>query len=378
MRVKPSCRVVTFVFLCAVLGIGGACRGQAPKPTPSYPSHLPYSFSNFVWWSDEELGALLKKRVSGLGDEIATNNAAEGRVRDALTALLKEKGIVAEVQSEEPSTSALNPQDPDPPDFWDMKFPPTPRPHVEFRVAKPNILIGRVLLQSDSEPALQIIQPEMKSNEGKPFTFEDATFMRYRAEKVLKQNGFLSAEVREDHEAPRVGGQSVVVDLALRLVAGPKYTVSTLTADAGPLLAGRDLSPLFALKVGDAAGRDPFQRIESALQEHYRHAGYLEVRIENHPAMDREHGKVAYHLGVFPGPVYHLRQLVFRNLNPAQEAKVRELLGMKSGDVFNTGSVDDLPTKCGKEQLLAGQSVVTEVKKDVDDKAIDLIVESFN
>ncbi len=380
MRVRlKSVRGLSFPLVVGLL-LGATALGsaQTAKPAQSYPAHLPYSFGNFVWWSDEDLRTLLKKRIAGLGDEIATTTAAEGRVRDALTALLKEKGIQAEVQSVEPSNSALDPQEPEPPDFWGMEFPPTPKPHVEFMVLTPSILIGRVLLQSDSEPALQTIQAEMKSSEGKPFTFSDASFMRYRAEKVLKQNGYLSAEVSENQHVPRLDGEDVYVNLDIGLSAGPKYTVSSITADGGPLLAGRDLSPSFLLKAGDAAGRDPFQRLEIGLRDYYQHAGYLEVKIENKPTLDPERGQVAYYLSVVPGPVYHLRQLTTRNLNPTQEAKVRELLGMKQGDAFNTGAVDGLQQKCEKEPLLAGRNIVSEVKKDSNAKAIDLVLESFD
>jgi len=86
---------------------GGGGLGPDPETRASLSRRLPYSFGNFVWWSDDELRSLLKKRIPGLGDEIATTTAAEGRVRDALKALLKEKGITAEVQSQEPSYSSF-------------------------------------------------------------------------------------------------------------------------------------------------------------------------------------------------------------------------------------------------------------------------------
>jgi hypothetical protein len=84
---------------------------QSKEPPPNYPPRLPYGFSNFVWWSDDELRVALKKRIPGLGDEISTTSRAIGGMREALNALLKEKGITAEVQSEEPSYSALHPQE---------------------------------------------------------------------------------------------------------------------------------------------------------------------------------------------------------------------------------------------------------------------------
>jgi hypothetical protein len=100
---KTALRSFVAALFALLLGWAASAVAQTPEPNPPYPSHLPYSFGNFVWWSDEELRDLLKKRIPGLGGEISTTSASIGRMREALTALLKEKGIDADVLSEEPS-----------------------------------------------------------------------------------------------------------------------------------------------------------------------------------------------------------------------------------------------------------------------------------
>jgi hypothetical protein len=348
----------TSAFLLAIGAVGHTQPGRQP-----YPTHLPYRFTNFPWWTDSELKTILQKRIPSLGNEIAVTSEAEKHVRNTLTALLKEKGIAAEVQSIEPSNSSLNPQEPEEHDFWDLQFPPTPRPSVEFSILTPNILVGNVSLLPANNPALSIVQSETTSHEGKPFVLSDEAFMQYRTQKVLRQNGYLAAEVNIHHSAPRPDGGNILVDVTLDVDSGPKFTVSSISADGGPLFENRDLSPLFVVRAGDAAGRDPFQRLEPQLRDWYRRSGYLEVRIETHPQLDREQARVAYLLSVTPGPVYHLRQLSVRNLNAAQEAKVRELLGMKPGDPFNANAVDTLQQKCEKEPVLNSRTVVSEVRK---------------
>jgi hypothetical protein len=62
-----------------VLSLTAAGLAQSAKPIQSYPAHLPYSFSNFVWWSNDELRGLLKERILNLGDEIAPTLATEAR-----------------------------------------------------------------------------------------------------------------------------------------------------------------------------------------------------------------------------------------------------------------------------------------------------------
>jgi len=376
-------KTATGFFFGLVLTLGctnwpATASAQSKEPPANYPPRLPYGFSNFVWWSDDELRVALKKRIPGLGDEISTTSRAIGGMREALTALLKEKGITAEVQSEETSYSALHPQETEEPDFWNLQPPPIPKPHIEFSILTPKILIAKVELQSDLDAALQAVQTEARENEGKPYSGFVFSFMQYRAEKVLRQSGYLSADVQLNRGPVHQAGDDYLAPLSMILNAGPRYTVSDISADGGPLLHGRDLSTLFTVKVGDVAGRDPFQRVESALRTYYQGAGYLDVKIQDQPSLDKEHAKVAYHLNVTPGSVYRLRQLAFRNLTADQESKVRELLGMKPGDAFSTASVDGLTVKCEREPLLKGKGIVFEIKKDSASDSVDLTLSSFN
>ncbi|MDP9052355.1 MAG: hypothetical protein M3O31_16780 [Acidobacteriota bacterium] len=100
---------ITTVIAVVLLSLARCTWAQTGKPA-AYPNHLPYAFSNFVWWTDPDLRAQLRKRIPGLGEELAPTHAAESRVRDALTSLLREKGIAADIISEEPSPSSLTGQ----------------------------------------------------------------------------------------------------------------------------------------------------------------------------------------------------------------------------------------------------------------------------
>src|ERR1035441_9064065 len=101
----PPLRYLPVIALA--LTFTSACLGQSAKPSPPYPAHLPYAFSNFVWWTDANLRTQLKNRIPGLGDEIAPTQATESRMRDAIKTLLRQKGIVADVMSEDPSPGSL-------------------------------------------------------------------------------------------------------------------------------------------------------------------------------------------------------------------------------------------------------------------------------
>lgn len=110
------------------------CSAQTPKALQPYPDFLPYTFSNFVWWSDGELRSLVKSRVAGLSEEIPPRSPIEHKLRNALTEALKEKGIIAEVQSTEPSGSALTGE----------RAPGAPPPSIVFSILSPQILVDKV------------------------------------------------------------------------------------------------------------------------------------------------------------------------------------------------------------------------------------------
>jgi hypothetical protein len=83
------------VLFAALTAMAAWARGAATD----HPSHYPYTFTNFVWWSDAQLRAELTRRIPGLPLELAPDSTDESRIRTTLESLLKQKGISASVQS---------------------------------------------------------------------------------------------------------------------------------------------------------------------------------------------------------------------------------------------------------------------------------------
>jgi len=374
-RSKIVFRRVAAAFLM-LLGSGAIAASQAAKPVQSYPAKLPYSFGNLVWWSDDELRTLLKKRIPGLGDEIATTTAAEGRVRDALKALLREKGIQAEVQSQEPSLDSFRPLPENLVGMGDLEVWPF-QPSIVFSVLRPKVVLGRVTVQADAEDALEAISAEFKGDEGKEFGAEMVRFSLSRAEEILKRRGYLGEQVIFQRMPPYKRAESYAVDFTIVVKAGPKYRISALKVDGGPLFEGRDLMQFVRTKVGDPAGNSPFRDVGTALRAYYEQQGFADVRIKEDQLLDKEHASVAYSLNVVPGPIYHLRSLTVEKLNPDQERRVRDLLGMKPGDVYLGKAISELYHKIANEPSLKGYSFGYGPKADKEAGMIDLSLDFF-
>jgi len=349
-----------------------AHSAQQATPQESDSVHLPYGFSNFVWWGDDELRSLLKKRVPGLGDEIGPSSAVEGKVRDALTALLKEKGIVAEVQSIEPSPSEVNRQREQWPGLPGVQLSPRRKPKIEFSILAPQVLIGKIAFIPQDAQVWRGYEGVTQRNQGKRFDRLYMESLRDREEDTLEQQGYLSAKVELSLSPPRLEDAIWVVDLTLSAKAGPQYSISAINVDGGSLLRGQDLSQLLDLKVGDLASSHPFTIFERTVRADYEHAGYMDVDIETKPTLDVANAKVAYRVSVTEGPQYHLRSLTIHGLTPNEENHARELLGMKIGDVYDGTAVTDLNQKLRADILLTGLGFSFDPAQEKTTRAIDL------
>src|SRR6185437_7666267 len=225
----------SFLSILAFIATLGSCPAQVPHKGASYPQHLPYAFSNFVWWSNGELHELLKTRISGLGDEIAPGSPMEHKIRDALATILKEKGIAAEIQSTEPSTFALTAE----------RAPGSPPPAIVYSILSPPILVEKVIVSGAPEAIASSLTTKLVPREGHEYSGGQDWMVRSNLQEELEAKGYPDAQFDISHDSPRLLGNHYVVNLLAAVTPGPQFRIESITADGGPLLIGRDLSSYF-------------------------------------------------------------------------------------------------------------------------------------
>ncbi len=367
MRAKHSHPVPCAFLISSLLCFVVAASAQSNKTAQPYPKLLPYSFSNLVWWSDDELRELLKSRIAGLGDVITPTSASEGKMRDALKLLLKEKGVLAEVQTIEPSSFSLSGE----------RAPGAPAPSIVFTVLSPRVVVGKVVITQAPEGLASALYESLRLKEGHECSRGQDWLLQSNTEETLKSKGYLEAKIDISHDAPRHDGDHFAVNLIVSITPGPQYRISSITADGGPLLQGKDLSSFFTQKPGDIPGDGPFGRLAGEIRSFYWHYGYAEVDIHGDPLLDRTNALVSYHLEVVSGPLYHMRSLAIHNLNPQQESNARELLGMKPGDVFDQTAVNGLYRKLPADPSLAAYGFTFSPTKDKGAALVDLTLDFY-
>jgi hypothetical protein len=349
--------------------------GQAPKTMQQPVSErLPYTFTNFPWWTDSQIRTELKHRIPSLGDEVGRGSAQEAQVRDELTAMLAAKGVRATVISDEPSAtsgavSAFVKTLP----FY---FPGTAqRPHIEFRISAPQILVGGIEL--DSSPEGDLVGRVARQMEGKPFDSSNILLTAHQLAEPLQRHGYLSAEVLVSAGHPMRVDDNYYVPMKAEISAGPLYHVGMISADGGPLLHDRDLSGYFDLQTGEVATPYAFDRLESSIMTVYFQAGYASVHFVDKPDLDPERATATYHLQTVTGPQYRLRTVTVRNLSPEQETEVRNLLALAPGDVYDQIAVDELHAKVAENAKLKGLDYSFAPSTDRNLNVIDLTLDFF-
>ncbi|HTV09327.1 MAG TPA: hypothetical protein VMD97_09820 [Candidatus Aquilonibacter sp.] len=345
---------------------------KAPQQPVS--ERLPYTFSNFPWWTDAQIRAELKHRIPSLGDDVGRGSAQEARVRDELTAMLAAKGVHATVVSEEPSATQASVS-------AFMKTLPfyipdaAQRPHIVFSISSPQIIVGG--MDVDSSPEGDIVERIARQMEGKPYDSSAIPLEAHQLAEPLQRHGYLQAEVVVIPDHPLRVGDTYYVPMRAQVSAGPLYHVGMISADGGPLLHDRDLTGYFDLQTGEVATPYAFDRLESSIMTVYFQAGYAAVHFVDKPVLDPEHAIATYHLETVTGPQYRIRTLTVRNLSPAQEAEVRNLLALSPGDVYDQIAVDELHTKVQESANLKGLDYSFAPSTDRNLNVIDLTLDFF-
>ena len=342
----------------ALLTLAFTARAQQPTP-----ERLPYTFSNFVWWTDAELRHELARHK--LPPEIARNSRDEQEIRKRLSKLLHKQHLHADVQSIEPAEGSVRVVGSEP-------------PAIVFRVvAPPEIDVESVSLAAGVPTS---VSPEVKELNrtltGHAYAAESFPGREHRLAAILADDGYLQATATLQPGAPHAAADGhVLVPLTVTAIPGAQFHVAEVTADGGPLLEGRNLSRYIGLHAGDVANTHGFARLEASLRQLYQGKGYADVRFADEPTIDAPHALATYHFRVLPGPQFHIDKVQINGLSPAQSGEARETLGLKPGDLFNQRALGELYRKIKSSPTLLHETFSYTVRRDPAKSTVELTLD---
>jgi len=272
------------------------------KLTPSPSAQiLPVRYTNFVWWTPEELTLLIQARVPLYQGKLPLKGNLTGQVEAALVAILKQKGI------DDPSVTLIEA-------LGGGRF--------ALAISHPVILLRDI----DVHGSLHVVSGTLAKMQA---GFAGQEFDLQLLTKAIPQNvtdiyynaGYLDATADPATFKPPVNlNNEYMIDASTTVHPGEPYRIGKLTFDAPPPLSAADAEKSAGVKTGDIAGAFTLQHAADSLAHAYYMHGFLDAKTaESHPTDPTTHTADCT-FSVTPGDIYHLAGISVSTLPPNLQA----------------------------------------------------------
>lgn len=279
----------------------------------------PAVYANFPWWDSASLTEAVAGKVPLFHGEVPPESGMQQQVVDALTALLAEKGVQAQVTAV-PMTSLGSGS----------------TSGVEFEITSPPVQIGDVSFSGVDPAFAQTVDAVAKAAAGQDFDGSTEATLAVALNAVYHRQGYLSESLTEfTHGQPQLSGGKVLIPITAAVVAGPQFRVGSITLAGTTLLSTADLDKLSQLHSGDVADEDLLHGTLARISSAYKANGYMNAQIQAPPSLDPSTHTVNYAIAVEPGPLFHMGMLTLVGLNDRQRNDVLRIWPLHPGDVYN-------------------------------------------
>ncbi len=299
---------------------------------------VPAVFENFVWFTDDELRAVLQNRVPLFKQLLPIAGNLPDRVSEALQAILTEKqfpGRVDFLRNAEESTDTLN--------------------AIDYQVEEISIRIRGVEFPGASPEQTALLTIAAHRLTGAEYGRSSlAAVAKFDLLPVYLQRGYLKAafgpsEARvvpqpssaSDAQAPAELHSELQVDAIVPVTPGKVYSTSGVDWKGNSAINTAEVAPLLHLPTGQPADAVHLLRDLENVSKLYRSRGYMMVQIKPDAQFDDEKSAVHYDLNVVEGDLYKMGELEILGLDTQAKARMLAAWKLPEGQPYNA----DYPKK---------------------------------
>jgi len=284
-------------------------------------------FTDFVWFTDEELRQKLHERIPLFTGEVPVDGRLPDEVSDVLQAMLVENGVPGHVEysrSKGKEGQVLS---------------------IDYSVAGVSIRIHHADFPGAAAAELPLLEAAAERITDREYSRDYmANFTDHSLLPILHEHGYLkatcapqqpkvvklAASQMDELQQPRT-----FVDVAFLIMAGSQYRLTGWEWFGNKEIATESLQPLIHAKVGQPANTIQLEDDLRAVQELYGSRGLVTATIKAKAEFDDAAGTVAFHLDVSEGAVYHMGDLEFRGLDNGLTARLRAVWKLRAGDIYD-------------------------------------------
>jgi outer membrane protein assembly factor BamA len=320
---------------------------------------LPASFTNFPWWSSEELNTTMKARIPLYSGLVPLSGNIQDSILATLKALVAEKGVNANIVAIPLSAQT--------------GATPTA---IAFAIDTPEVRV-HTLTFTHASPSMQTKLDKVSKYEvGKSFEHADtrATIVT-QVTQIYRNDGYLDIAITGlTHAAPQVTPTSIDLDLTVDLDEGEPYRLSQLTWSGSDIMSTADFNKQVKLKPEDIASDAVLRQSLRVLASAYFAKGFQDAKIQAPATIDPTTHHVAYTVRVVPGDQYRLKSVRTNGLSEVQQKEFNSAWRMKPGDIYDATYVTSFLTKNSALQSLAEYSATYKAYSDPNTHLVDLVL----
>ncbi len=283
---------------------------------------LPVVFENFVWFSDEEILAAIRKDVLFFNGTSPASGETPDKIAAALQRLLTEKHIAGQV------------------DY--LPYVSKDKQELLFTVKGAHIPICSLHFPGASAVSeaelIKASQPLFKSDYSQKDT---ATFVPFNLLPLYRRIGHLRAEFQPPAASLETGAQcGGGVNVTIPVTEGTSYRWAKSIWDGNDKLTVEDLAAALGMNPGDLADGSKIDKGVKNVAKAYATRGYLRPIIESSAEFDDAASLVSYHFKINEGPRYVMGNLIVSGLPAAEADELKSKWCLGTNAVFDESYLD--------------------------------------
>ena len=281
------------------------------------------AFDNFVWFTDAELTAAIKRAVPSYAGTAADSGNSTDLIKAALQNLLKEKQINGTVE------------------YAPLFVSPAVQEHL-FSVSGVPIPICKLQF-----PGAHNITEEKLVKSSKQLTDADYSlksaiaYSKFTLFPLYREVGNLRARFGEPiakYENTDDCKSGVVVTMPVD--EGPIYRWNKAEWVGNRVFTAEELDAALRMKNGEVANGVKIDKALHEVEKLYGRKGHLEIRTRMVPDFDDANSMVTFRMELTEGPQYKMGSVKITGLPEQETQALLESWKLRPGEVFNTGYLD--------------------------------------
>jgi len=283
---------------------------------------LPVVFENFVWFSDEEILAAIRKDVIFFSGTSPASGETPDKIAAALQRLLTEKHIAGHV------------------DY--LPYVSKDKQELLFTVTGAHIPICSLHFPGASAvPEAELIKASQPLFHSEYSQKDTATFVPLNLLPLYRRVGHLRAEFQPPSATLETGAQcGGGVNVTIPVTEGAGYRWAKSIWDGNDKLTVEDLATALGMNPGDVADGVKIDTGLKNVQKAYGTRGFLRPTIEAAPEYDDSASLVTYRFKVNEGPRYFMGNLIVSGLPAAEADELKSKWTLGTNAVFDQSYVD--------------------------------------